>query len=179
MANRHKSYIHIINIQSINIDYKYFAGTNDPIDIINKYRMRGFGTWLNKEEIKLYHTYTKSKPFWEALYNIYGNNNVMGQLNLNHKVFQPRLYNIDKFIDVCPVDLDTGYSIKKLNTYTTLDDLGQEMTFRFKTQNYNEHSFINDLKTINENGSINPVQKWTIEAMYNIIELKNNLKKNN
>ena len=34
----------------MNIDYKYFAGTNDPIEIINKYRMRGFGTYLNDDE---------------------------------------------------------------------------------------------------------------------------------
>ena len=38
----------------MNIDYKYFAGSKDQIDIINKYRMRGFGTYLNaKEKMKL------------------------------------------------------------------------------------------------------------------------------
>ena len=36
----------------MNIDYKYFAGSKDPIEIINKNRMRGFGTWLNETEIK-------------------------------------------------------------------------------------------------------------------------------
>jgi hypothetical protein len=160
----------------MNLDYKYFAGTRDPIDIINKYRMRGFGTWLNKEEKKLYIKYTKTKEFWQTLYNISGNNtNIMGCLNINHKVFQPRLYNIDKFYNVCPVDLDTGYTIKILNTFTTIDDLLQEMVFRFKSNNYVENSFMNKLQTINENGCINPIQKWTIEAMYNIIESNNNI----
>lgn len=36
----------------MNIDYKYFAGIRDPNDILVKYMKRGFGTILNKEEIK-------------------------------------------------------------------------------------------------------------------------------
>ena len=32
------------------IDYKYFAGTYDPIEIILKYRSRGYGTYLNSSE---------------------------------------------------------------------------------------------------------------------------------
>ena len=36
----------------MNIDYKYVSGLNDPMEIINKNRMRGFGTWLNETEIK-------------------------------------------------------------------------------------------------------------------------------
>jgi hypothetical protein len=35
----------------MNLDYKYFAGSQDPINIINKYRMRGFGCWLNMNEL--------------------------------------------------------------------------------------------------------------------------------
>ena len=33
-----------------NIDYKYFAGIRDPIEIINKYRRRGYGFFLNDME---------------------------------------------------------------------------------------------------------------------------------
>ena len=32
----------------VNMDFKYFAGKRNPYQIINKYRMRGFGTILNK-----------------------------------------------------------------------------------------------------------------------------------
>src|SRR6185437_9370946 len=31
----------------VNINYKYFAGVRDPVEILNKYRSRGFGTLLN------------------------------------------------------------------------------------------------------------------------------------
>jgi hypothetical protein len=160
----------------MNLDYKYFAGSRDPIDIINKYRMRGFGTWLNNDEKKIYHTYTKIHPFWDSLYNLSSSSkkNSMGSLNLNHKVFQPRLYNIESYYDACPVDLDNGYTIKELYTYLTTDDLLKEISYRFNTMNYIEHNFLNSLQTINKFGYINPVQKWTIEAVYNIINSKIN-----
>ena len=52
----------------INLDYKYFSGSKDPIDIINKYRMRGFGTLLNeKEKIKLIE-YSKNVQQWADFY---------------------------------------------------------------------------------------------------------------
>ena len=37
----------------MNIDYKYVCGTKDPVEIINKNRIRGFGTWLNAKERKV------------------------------------------------------------------------------------------------------------------------------
>ena len=54
----------------MNIDYKYFAGSKDPINIINKYRMRGFGCWLNKNELNTCIKYIYEVPFWNNLFNI-------------------------------------------------------------------------------------------------------------
>lgn len=47
----------------MNIDYKYVAGSTDPMEIINKNRMRGFGTWLNETEIKDLIKYSLHVPF--------------------------------------------------------------------------------------------------------------------
>ena len=45
-------YHHVLQQQCFNyIDYKYFAGTNNPIEIILKYLQRGYGTILNGQEI--------------------------------------------------------------------------------------------------------------------------------
>jgi len=82
----------------MNLNYKYVAGTKDPIEIINKYRMRGFGTWLNKEEVKLFIKYINKMEFWNNLYNISIDNvntfkNAIGFLPISHKLFRPRLYN--------------------------------------------------------------------------------------
>ncbi len=156
----------------MNLEYKYFAGSHDPLDIINKYRMRGFGTWLNKNELKLYSTYTVKKPFWNLLFD--SNANILGQLNINNKLFQPRIFNIEYFYNVLPVDLNIGYSIKALKPFNTLDEYFNEIAIRFKTFNYIQINFINSLQTINIDGSINPIQKWVIEAIYNILEFKNN-----
>ena len=46
-------------ITGLNLEYKYFSGKRDPIDILNKYRKRGFGTILNKSELKQVVDYNK------------------------------------------------------------------------------------------------------------------------
>ena len=50
----------------LNMDYKYFAGSKDPIEIINKYRSRGFGTILNENEIKRLLEYSSVVPKMES-----------------------------------------------------------------------------------------------------------------
>jgi hypothetical protein len=64
----------------MNIDYKYFAGSKDPINIINKYRMRGFGVYLNKKEIETYLKYCHAVPFWNNLFKI----NPLSKKSYNH-----------------------------------------------------------------------------------------------
>lgn len=78
----------------MNVDYKYFASTTDPIAIINKYRMRGFGTWLNKNEISIYIKYCSEVPFWQNIFNIKNGMSIkacLGMLHINHKLFKPRM----------------------------------------------------------------------------------------
>jgi hypothetical protein len=81
----------------MNIDYKYFAGSKDPINIINKYRMRGFGVWLNKNELETYIKYCYEVPFWNRLLCINPNkkksyDSCLGFLNICHKFFKPQLF---------------------------------------------------------------------------------------
>jgi hypothetical protein len=54
----------------INIDYKYFAGSKDPIEIINKYRCRGFGTILNDKEKVRFFEYNNLVEKWKNIYSI-------------------------------------------------------------------------------------------------------------
>jgi hypothetical protein len=92
----------------MNIDYKYFAGSRDPIDIINKYRMRGFGTWLNEEEKIVLLKYSCENLNWNNMYNIVISDQKtlvsnLGALKFDHKLFRPRLHNNDAFINSQPV----------------------------------------------------------------------------
>jgi hypothetical protein len=154
----------------MNIDYKYVSGLNDPMEIINKNRMRGFGTWLNETEIKDLIKYSLHDPFW---YNLYNNSNKKliidlntGCLPLSHKLFHPRLINKDKYNNVQQVNLDNGYNDTfKGEEIMSIYDLTQEINFT----NIGIDKFV----TINSNGFIKPLQKWIIEAYYKNIKLIN------
>lgn len=109
----------------MNIDYKYFAGSKDPLEIINKYRMRGFGTWLNKNEITTFLKYSSMVPFWNNLYNIDLNKKcfiyVLGPLSASNKLFFPRQFNIDYYNemnpDLKPIPIDEPYvNVKDVET---------------------------------------------------------------
>jgi len=77
-----------------NIDYKYFAGKKDPIEVINKYRQRGFGTILNdRERIKMV-KYSHDVEKWKKLYNIKSlgkkeTEMMFKPIELKHSFFRP------------------------------------------------------------------------------------------
>jgi hypothetical protein len=110
----------------MNIDYKYFAGSKDPIEIINKYRMRGFGTWLNENEIKQFIKYSEIVPFWQNLYSIQLHNkksiaSCLGPLELNHRLFYPRQFNFHLYTNqkIRPIPFDEPYVHVTVNNKIT------------------------------------------------------------
>lgn len=166
----------------MNIDYKYFAGSRDPVEIINKYRMRGFGTWLNKNEKETYSNYTSLSTFWNNLYNINIKNEKSiksnyGSLQFDHKLFQPRLLNNSLYIDAYPIDFSVPYVIPKIPSgyIKSLFDIVYELNFKYNLSYYDYENikFIEQLQTINSNGNINIIQNWVIEAIYNILNRNN------
>ena len=63
-------YHHVLSSNTlINLDYKYFAGSIDPIDIINKYRTRGYSTILNDSEKIKFIKYVLSLDKTSIMYN--------------------------------------------------------------------------------------------------------------
>ena len=166
----------------MNLDYKYFAGTTNPIEILNKYRMRGFGIWLNETEKKILIKYSEQNQFWNNLYNfdfmhsstIDSN---MGCLDINHKIFQPRLFNMDNYYEEIPVDISQGYSSLPIEPkIETKADLIAEIYNSFDIiPNFAMSAIINNLITVNQRGFINPVEKWIIEASWNIMNSTSDL----
>jgi len=157
----------------MNIDYKYFSGTQDPIEIINKYRLRGFGTWLSGNELTQYTTYSKNVQYWCDMMhmNTPDYDNSRGTIDVNEMFFKPRLYQEDYYISSNPVDINNRYEEqeqKKLNinniaTYSELASL--------KTSNdlYDLESLIFNCNAIGEYGSINIIKKWVIDAVAHFI----------
>jgi hypothetical protein len=166
----------------MNIDFKYFHGSSAPPKILDKYRMRGFGTFLNSDEINVHFNYSSQDPFWNNIYNLNIKNkttiaNNCGALYYNHKIFQPRLYNPESFYDVCPVDMSQTYTqIKNNNQLITTTDFFLELCNRNNQQIPNNlkslYLFLESFQTVNEAGFINPLEKWIIEAIYNISKLQ-------
>ena len=167
------------HLTGMNIDYKYFSGLREPYDIINKNRMRGFGTWLNENEIKEFQKYSTETEFWSNLYGTKIDDSNLGNLSLSHKLFHPRLINIDEFYDTQPVNIDGGYNdtFDNEEIISQNDILNDILTdFEYKG-NKDESTITSAFLTIGKDGSIIPLQKWVIEAYFKTTKLKdtNNL----
>uniref|UniRef100_A0A6C0EDY1 Uncharacterized protein n=1 Tax=viral metagenome TaxID=1070528 RepID=A0A6C0EDY1_9ZZZZ len=146
----------------MNIDYKYITGTKDPCEIINKNRLRGFGTWLNKNEIQLMIKYCSNVPYWKNLYSDY----IVGPISLNHKLFRPRLYNIDYNVENQNSNSDNLQLNDKYNNINLGDVIYKPNKIIPKVTN----NLINfsKLLAIDSWGRIIPVKKWIILTTWNM-----------
>lgn len=153
----------------MNIDYKYFTGTKDPFDIISKYCMRGgWGLWMNEKEKSQLVEYYKNVPFWNNLYSLNPNSTtiiiqelIFSTKSLNHKLFRPRLYSMDDYIDCDYVDTNNRYN--NMET-TVLLNQHSETLFNSHETKINYDIF----QAIDRNGNIIPVKKWIIDFTWEI-----------
>ena len=157
------------------IDYKYFAGSKDPIEILNKNRSRGYGTCINdKEKIHLIE-YSRNIKQWQNLYNITIKNkksidSVFGSFSLENKLFEPRKYNHHLHLSSLP-----NYTINNYSYINTVEQLKQEYSISY---NYTDTKYginILEFKTINKAGYITPLKTWLIDAVYDMY-IQNNPK---
>ena len=157
------SYISSMMLQ-LTTDYNYFASIRDPIEIINKYRSRGFGIILNDVE-KIHMVYYNSlKPTndenkWNNMYKVNIKNkqsvlNIFGTKNINDDIFKPSKY-FNGADDECFHIVNHEY-VKNFNH-------GFDHLFTKSTE------FMSRLKSINNHGYIIPLQKEYIKLYWNII----------
>jgi hypothetical protein len=153
----------------INLDYKYFAGSKDPIEIINKYRSRGYSLPLNDSEKIRFISYSSKVEKWNKLYgniNIKDKNSidsVYGYLSPNNHFFNPRFELKDNFVNLKPVDLQ----------YLDLEDYKnttyhEDVKYHYPDFGSKRSSLyaLCDLRPINKYGYINSVKKWYFDAIY-------------
>jgi len=107
----------------INMHYTYFSGASSPMEIINKYRMRGFGILLNNKEIGELFKYSCDTEFWRNLYGFTDISNInsnmrkfINYIRLDSPFFEPRKTNFAFYIDDNYVE-DTYKSKKQINNY--------------------------------------------------------------
>lgn len=146
---------------SVNIDYKYFAGIRDPIDIINKYRMRGFGTILNEHEKVDAVKYNGTIDKWKDVFQINLQKketmtNHFGAKSVTDRMFQPGR-NFNNY----PEDAYRNPNYEYVNN---------EEDYRkyFKTKYNYTPGTVDYLKfnAIKDDGSFNPLKKWVIDAAF-------------
>lgn len=122
----------------MNIDYKYIYTTQSPMEIIYKYRLRGFGTWLTKKE-KISFT------------NNYNKNNIFGLKTIFNEIYKIPTNNNDLYI-----------------THTHPINMSQSIqNAKNKIRKNNKYNFINFeiLNTILPNGNIEKINKGLLNII--------------
>jgi len=148
-----------------NIDIKYCVGQNDPIEIIDKYRRRGYGIVLNQCEINQYLSYVMAVDSFKKSYGVKETKDlqtIKGPLDITHRIFRPRQYMPEKFAH------DPNIKLNYLDVNirgTTVDDI--KKYFHEKYPKFCS-DFI-DIVTIQHDGTVAPPKRWLIDAAYDLL----------
>lgn len=159
------SYISSMMLQFAS-DYKYFSSIRDPIEIVNKYRSRGFGIVLNNYE-KLHMAYYNSSKIkdnnsntkWIEMYKINVKSkqsveNIFGIKKSSDNIFKPSKY----FIGV-PDDC-----FKNIN-HDTLSSFDESFSSLITSSLF---PLVKN-KAIGDNGKINPLDRNIINLGWNLL----------
>jgi hypothetical protein len=158
------SYITSMMLQ-LAVDYKYFASVRDPIEIVNKYRSRGYGIILNGFE-KLHMAYYNSSKLatdanskWVEMYKVDIKvkktvENIFGIKKSSDDIFKPSKY----FMGI-PSDC---YKNINHDTVNTFDECFSTLITPSLTK-------ISKSKAINDNGKINPLSREIINLGWNLL----------
>lgn len=168
------SYITSMMLQ-LAVDYKYFSSVRSPVEIVNKFRSRGFGSILNDHEkvIMAHYNSTKGDNFdekskWLEMYKIdikdkKSIENIFGAKKSSDDIFKPSKFFMNLHQDC----------FKNINhdTVTTFDEC-------FSSIITPSVSSMSKCKAINNNGKINPLSKEVINLGWNLINSNLNSKSN-
>jgi hypothetical protein len=163
------SFISSMMIQ-LSTDYKYFASKHDPIKIINKYRSRNMGIILNSKE-KIHHNLYNSKNFINNEYNYHAEmykfknnwNYNLGPQPLSAEIFKVDKYQYASHNNVKYVEKNELYKEVHSKIYANCK---QDAFSSLHTTEY-----FNNLKCINNKGTIDALNVENIKIFYNIFEL--------
>lgn len=153
----------------INMDYYYFNGMIDTMDILIKYLIRGQGCLLNNIEKNCLIQYIRNTK-WNNYFSINNNNikNIFNYKKLNSSIFKPRRF-LDEYKKYS--DVNDIYSVDDYKYIDTFSDFEDEYKRICGYDNKNSKLKLLNYKTINDNGYINPLNWNLIEMAYH--ELKN------
>lgn len=148
-------------LTGFNIDYKYFAGIRDPIDILNKYRMRGYSIIINDKEKQHMVYYNGAVNKWNGMFAVDTKKkesitSLFGSKKLTDEIYKPAKY-LKGFPDDAYRKVDSPY----IQTVADLQSWYNERYPVFAKTGLN----LMDFKTINSEGYINPLKTWLFDAV--------------
>jgi hypothetical protein len=163
-----------------NLDIKYFTSTNYPAEIINKYRQRGFGVFLNKNEKLKLMEYSFQIPFWNEKFNIQNKtsiNNILNAYNVKNDFYKNPV--LDKVIlnhyNYNIYDEVIKESVKSLNSTITFVD-HTFFNISWKRYLYKKYNSVNlkdldlaDINVIDYKGSVVPLNKNYLIIAYTLL----------
>lgn len=147
----------------VNIDYKYFAGIKDPVDILDKYRFRGFGILVNENEKKGITEYNATVQPYKDLYKVdMAKPDTVKQFYGSLELNDPRFRTGITQYGFNPND----YQNVAVDYVNTEDDVKE--WYKTKCGYDTEKASINFLKfnTIDNYGYVVPLKRWLLEAAW-------------
>ncbi len=149
-----------------NIDYKYFAGIRDPIDIINKYRMKGIGTMINTSEKAHMLEYNSSVSRWKDMCGIDKKSKTSGLSHFGSKKIGDSMFKPNKFFNGMP---DSIYLMVPNKKYVmTVEDMYSMYKEKYGYDHSKTGFDVLKFKTVKDDGSIEPLKRWVWEACYDM-----------
>ena len=140
----------------VNIDFKYVGGKNNPIEIIDKYRMRGFTTLMNKKEVDVFVEFIFSLDDERRKYKYINKTSVTGKTNLDYPLFRPRLHVPEKFRD--RIELNYNDKLLKESSYSDI------------VNHYNSiYNFPEKLMNIYSSDKLFPIEFSALEMLYYLL----------
>lgn len=143
----------------INIDYKYFAGIRDPIDIINKYRMRGIGTIINTQEKTHMLNYNSNVSSLQSMFGLSGSKSANCSKHFGSKNIGDNIYKPGRFIEGYPDDI---YNNPNYSYVTSAFEM-------YDTNTFDGALNFMKFKTIGDDGTVTPFKKWVLDAGYDCL----------
>ena len=143
----------------LNIDYKYFAGSRDPIAIINKYIQRGFGIAINQEEYRIVKEYNDID---EDFKKRFANSNYY----FTSKKITDEVFKNSKYIKG---ESEDYYSKNRYRYITFKEELYNyyQKTYKYTPKKINYLLF----NAIDETGFVYPLEKGILDAAYNELSI--------
>jgi len=139
---------------NINMDYKYFAGAKDPIEIIYKYMSRGYCMLLSNNEKEHMIQYSIDNKSNDGIYNITKTETNINEL-LGAKFIDNKIFHFGKY-----------HKIPELVYSTKLSDLKDVYKIKYKYTSDTVNIDMFKFKTIDDDGNVMKYQSWVPNYYY-------------